>query len=49
MVTRGNPHDNNILGVVLMLGGNQVENSVINDAGARVIDGTVSADQELGA
>ena len=47
LVTWGNPHDNNILGVLLILGSNQVENLVIDNTGVGVIDGTVSTDQEL--
>ena len=48
LVTWGNPHNDDILGVLLVLGGNQVENFVIDNTSVRIIDGTVSADQELG-
>lgn len=48
LVTWGNPHNDDILGVLVVLCGNQMENLVIDDASVRVIHGTVSADQELG-
>lgn len=47
LVTGGDPHDNNVLGILLVLGGNQVENLIIDDASVRIVDGTVSTDQEL--
>jgi len=48
LVTWGNPHNDNILGVLLVLAGDQVENLVIDNASIRIIDGTMSTDQELG-
>ena len=49
MVAWGNPHDDDILGILPVLGGDQVEDLVIDNAGVRVVDGTVSTDQELGS
>ena len=48
LVTWGDPHNNDILGVLVVLCGNQMEDLVVDNASVRVIDGTVSADQELG-
>ena len=48
LVTWGNPHNDDILGVLLVLGDNQVENLVIDNTSVRIVDSTVSADQELG-
>lgn len=48
LVARWDPHDNNILRVLLVIVGcDQVHNLIVYDAGIRVIDSTVTADQEL--
>ena len=48
LVTWGNPHNDDILGVLRVLGDNQVENLVIDNTSVRIVDSTVSTDQELG-
>ena len=49
LITRWDPHDNDILRVLLVIvGRDQVQDLIVDDASIRVIDGTVTTDQELG-
>ena len=47
MVTGGTPHDDKVLGVLSILGVNQVDNLIVDDACIGVIDGTVTTDEHL--
>ena len=48
LIARRKPHHNDILGVLfVIIGCNQVHDLIVDDACIRVIDGTVTTDQEL--